>query len=122
MNFDGTEAEVFVQCGFDSRILRRHDATALFEPLGSQWHEITSGVTAEDLNRRPSPLVWSALEYGLHSAMVIPILRDAIERILASDGCVLADPYPDLDTEDTAQPLVLHPPPILDALTREGAA
>ena len=122
MKFDGTEAEICAQCGFDSRKWQRPDATALFELLGSRWREMTSGLSVEDLNRRPRPLVWSALEYGLHSAMVIPILRDAIERILASDGCVASDPCPDLDTEDNTQPLVLCPTPILDALEREGAA
>jgi len=95
---------------------------ALFESLRFRWQEITSGVSVEDLNRRPSPLVWSALEYGLHSAIVIPILRNSIERILAFDGCVVPDPCPDVDTENNTQPLVLRPTPILDALEREGAA
>ena len=34
------------------------------------------------LNRRPAPLVWSPLEYGLHSIFAIPILRDRVEWLL----------------------------------------
>ena len=54
--------------------------------------------------------------------MVIPILRDAIERILASDGCHAPDPCPEVDTEDNTQPLTLDPTVIVNDLDREGAA
>ncbi len=122
MNFDGTEAEICEQCGFDSRTWQRHDALVLFDSLGSWWGDTTSEVGEQDLNRRPSPFVWSALEYGLHSAFVMPILRDAIERILMSNGCHAPDPCPEVDTEDNSQPLTLDPAAIVNDLEREGAA
>lgn len=122
MNFDGTEAEICDRCGFDSRTWRRPDAQALFGTLGSWWRQTIAGIDEADLNRRPRPLVWSALEYGLHSALVIPILRDAIGRIVASDGCHAPDPCPEVDTEDNTRPLTLDAAVIVDDLEREGTA
>jgi hypothetical protein len=122
VNFDGTEPEVCAQCGFDSRTWQRRDASALFDSLGSWWHHATTGIDRVDLNRRPSPRVWSALEYGLHSAVVVKILRDIIEQILAADGCDVPDPCPDVDTEDNTRPLTLEPATIINSLEREGAA
>ena len=122
MIFDGSEAEVCEECAFDSRQWHRQDAVDLFDSLGSRWRDVTLGIDDGELNRRPRPLTWSALEYGLHSAFVIAILRDAIERILAADGCHAPDLCPEVDTEDNTQPLVLARFAILDALEREGRA
>lgn len=121
MIYDGSEAEVCARCGFDSNSWRRRDTTVVFGMLGYWWRHATAGIPDEDLNRRPRPHVWSALEYGLHSAMVIPILRDGIERILAEDGCHAPDPCPEVDTEDATRPLHLDPASILGALEIEGA-
>jgi hypothetical protein len=52
--------------------------------------------------------------------MVLPILRDEIEVMLAHDGAEVRDPCPDLDIEDATRPLTLDPASILDALDREG--
>ena len=93
----------------------------VFERLGYWWRLATVGVSEGDLNRRPAPGVWSALEYGLHSAMVLPILRDGIELMLAHDRREVPDPCPDVDIEDATRPLILDPASILDALDREGA-
>ena len=120
VRFDGTEPETCGRCGFDSRWWGRRDASAVFERLGYWWRSATVGIEADDLNRRPAPGVWSALEYGLHSAMVLPILCDGIEMILAHDGAEVRDPCPDLDIEDATRPLTLDPVSILDALEREG--
>jgi hypothetical protein len=118
---DGSEPETCQRCGFDSRLWRRQDASAVLEQVGYWWRLATADVSADDLNRRPAPGVWSALEYGLHSAMVLPILRQGIEVILAHDGAEVRDPSPEVDTEDAAHPLTLDPASILDALEREGA-
>ncbi len=121
VRFDGSEPETCRRCGFDSRWWGRRDASLVFERLGYWWRSATVGVGADDLNRRPGPGVWSVLEYGLHSAMVLPILRDGIELILAHDGAEVRDPCPDVDIEDATRPLTLDPASILDALEREGA-
>lgn len=90
--------------------------------LGLWWRLATAGSSVEELNRRPAPGVWSALEYGLHSAMVLPILRQEIEDMLAHDRADVHDPCPEVDTEDASRPLTLDPAPILEDLEREGAA
>jgi hypothetical protein len=121
VNFDGSEPELCRRCRFDSRQWRRQDASTVLERLGSWWRLATADLSADRLNQRPAPGVWSALEYGLHSAMVLPILRDEIEVMLAHDGAEVRDPCPDLDIEDASRPLTLDPASILDALEREGA-
>lgn len=108
------------RCGFDSRWWRREDASAVFKSLGVWWRLATADLTVDDLNRRPAPGVWSALEYGLHSAMVLPILRYGIEVILAHDLAEVHDPCPEVDTEDATSPLTLEPDSIVDDLEREG--
>ena len=120
MRFDGSEPETCERCGFDSRRWQRRDASAVFKELGRWWRLATSGLGADDLNRRPAPGVWSALEYGLHSAMVVPILREGIEVMLANDHVEVHDPAADVDIEDATRPLTLEPASILDALQREG--
>ena len=122
MRFDGSEPERCARCGFDSRRWRRHDASVVLDLLGLWWRLATAGSSVEELNRRPALGVWSALEYGLHSAMVLPILRQEIEGMLAHDRADVHDPCPEVDTEDASRPLTLDPGPILEALEREGAA
>ena len=109
VRFDGSEPETCGRCGFDSQSWRRRDASTVFELLGYWWRAATVGVSLDDLNRRPAGGVWSALEYGLHTAMVLPILRDGIEVILAHDGAEVRDPCPDVDIDDATRPLTLDP-------------
>jgi hypothetical protein len=88
--------------------------------LGYWWRQASAAVSDEDLNRRPAPGVWSAMEYGLHSAWVLPLLRDSIERMVAHDRSRTPDPYPDLDIEDASRPLTLDPSSLFTDLEREG--
>lgn len=122
MRLDGSEPEICTRCGFDSRRWERRDASAVFHLLGNWWRRAIADMSVEDLNRRPAPGVWSALEYGLHSAMVVPILRHAIEAMLAVDRVEVHDPCPGVDIEDNTRPLTLDPSALLDDLEREGAA
>ena len=66
--------------------------------------------------------VWSALEYGFHSAFVLPILGHEIEVMLAHDRAGVHDPCPEIDIEDATRLLTLDPESILDDLEREGAS
>jgi MOSC domain-containing protein YiiM len=122
VRFDGSEPETCQRCGFDSRRWQRQDASAIFKLLGCWWRLATAEVSANDLNRRPAPGVWSALEYGLHSAFVLPILRYELEVILDHDRADVHDPCPEIDIEDATRPLTLDPESILDDLEREGAS
>ena len=55
------------------------------------------------INRPAGSGVWSALEYGLHSAFVLPILGHEIEVILAHDRRGVHDPCPEIDIEDATR-------------------
>jgi MOSC domain-containing protein YiiM len=120
---DGTRAETCAECGFDGSHWRPRDAASLFGALGYWWRSALEGSTTGDLNRRPAPGVWSALEYGLHSALVTAINRVGIELILAEDGVTLPEP-PALDGagSDGHDALVLEATPVIEDLEREGLA
>ena len=112
--------ETCAECGFDGRDWRVRDAVTLFDALGYWWRLATAGVRDDDLNRRPAPGVWSALEYGLHTSLVTAVIRSGIEVILDDDGVALpAVTAPDADPENA---LVLDRRTVLDALEREGRA
>jgi len=94
----------------------------MFKSLGVWWRLLTDGFSVDELNRRPAPEVWSALEYALHSAFVLPLLREAIEVMLTRDRARVRDPWPALDIEDATRPQILDPVPLVEDLDREAAA
>jgi MOSC domain-containing protein YiiM len=117
---DGITPETCAECGFDARAWTRRDAGSLLDALGTWWSLATTGIPAAELNHRPAPGVWSALEYGLHSARVTAVIRDGIERILAEDGCQLPVPPAPADA-DGAAGLDLDPAQVLSALGHAGS-
>jgi MOSC domain-containing protein YiiM len=120
---DGTRPETCAECGFDGSKWRRRDAATLFDALGYWWRLALDGSSPEDVNHRPLPGVWSALEYGLHSAVVTAFNRAGIEMILAEDGGRLPEPPPLPSAEsDSTAALVLDPARVLEDLEREGGA
>jgi MOSC domain-containing protein YiiM len=125
---DGTKPETCAECGFDGSRWRRRDAASLFDALGYWWRLALGEASpdqssAQDLNRRPSSGVWSALEYGLHSALVTAVNRAGIEMILAENSVILPEP-PALGSAegDGDAALVLDPAQVLADLEREGRA
>ena len=122
---DGTSPETCEECGFDSHAWRRRDAASLLSNLGYWWRLATDGLPAADLGQRPAPEVWSALEYGLHSALVLAVIRVGVEMILADDGCLLPDPPAAEDagaTAGQATALTLAPAFVAAELEREAKA
>ncbi len=118
---DGTRPETCPECGFDSSQWRVRDAGSFFGALGFWWRHALAGVSADDLNRRPGPDVWSVLEYGLHSALVTAVNRVGIELILDNPGTVLPDPPPTA-SGDEHEPLILDAERVVADLEREGTA
>jgi MOSC domain-containing protein YiiM len=116
---NGTAPETCEECGFDSRRWRIRDAASVFDELGFWWDHATRGLDRDVLNRRPQPEVWSALEYGFHTALVTAIIRTGLEMILADDGCQLPSPPA---TADEGRPLELDPKSVIDDIRREGQA
>jgi MOSC domain-containing protein YiiM len=109
------------KCGFDSRRWRLRDAATLFGELGWWWERATYGFSADDLNRRPAPAVWSVLEYGLHTALAAAVIRVEVQAILAEDGCT---PGVEFDIGDATVDnwVPLDRQATLVDLEREGAA
>jgi MOSC domain-containing protein YiiM len=118
---DGTTPETCGECGFDSRSWRVSDARTLFDALGYWWRLATAGLSDVDLNRRPTPGVWSAMEYGLHTSFVTAVIRSGLELILDRDGSALPA-VPALPAGAKDHSLTLEPAEVLAALEREGAA
>ncbi|HEV8064715.1 MAG TPA: MOSC domain-containing protein [Acidimicrobiales bacterium] len=116
---DGAAEPSCDECGFDPRAWRRRDAETLFGALGWWWKAALAGTEQAAANRRPQPGVWSALEYGAHTAGALAFLRSGLEAVLATDGAALppephVPPVPgttcsDLDEEE-----------ILAAVEQEG--
>jgi len=119
---DGLTTETCDECGFDGGAWRVRDAVTILDATGLWWQLATDGVAAADLVARPAPGVWSALEYGLHAALVTAVLREAIERVLATDGARLPDPPELVAADPHERPAVLDPADVADAVAREGRA
>jgi MOSC domain-containing protein YiiM len=118
---DGSALETCAECGFDARHWRVRDAATMFGALGYWWRLAIAGIGDEELNHRPAPGVWSALEYAMHSALVTAVIRVGIEAILAEDSCELPAP-PSLEPAGETNGLVLDADTTLDALEAAGAA
>lgn len=114
-------SETCAACGFDADDWSVRDACAFFDALGTWWELASVGVADEVLLARPAAGVWSALEYGLHAALVTAVLREGVERTVAEDGTALSLPPEVADLGD-APPLDLARDEVIGALEREGRA
>ena len=119
---DGLIPETCDECGFDARAWRVRDAATLLGAMGTWWRMALAGIDAEALNTRPAPGVWSALEYGAHTALVLAMHRIGIEMIAAQDGVVLPAVPPMADATDDDAAARLDPAAVLADLEREGSA
>jgi MOSC domain-containing protein YiiM len=117
---DGATPETCHACGFDAEAWTPHDAATLLDALGVWWRLALADLPADAVNRRPAPGVWSALEYGQHSALVTAVLRFAIEQVLDDDGTRLP-PAPEGDGPAGA-PVQLDAAVVVADLDREGHA
>ena len=117
---DGVVPETCAGCGFDARDWTVRDATTVLDALGRWWELASADIPPAALNRRPRPGVWSALEYGLHSALVTAIWRVGLELIIDHDECDLPPP-PELDGASD-EPVPLDAGAVIADLGREGHA
>jgi len=116
---DGVTPETCAACGFDAGAWTPHAAATLLDALGLWWRLALADLPADTVNRRPAPDVWSALEYGQHSALVTAVLRFAIEQIL--DDETRLPPAPEGDGSAGA-PVQLAVDAVVADLDREGRA
>jgi MOSC domain-containing protein YiiM len=119
---DGQTPETCAECGFDARLWKLRDVVSLLGATGEWWAMAIEGVDREQLNTRPAPGVWSVLEYGVHTSLVLAMLRVGVELIVANDGVVLP-PVPEggeAAVDDGA--LDLDPARVVRDIEREAAA
>jgi hypothetical protein len=106
------------ECGFDASSIRCTDVADGLRRALVDWTEVFARA---DVRSRPSPAVWSPLEYGCHVRDVFGVYAGRIQRMLAEDG-----PHYDnwdqdataLDDDYPAQP----PARVADDLVASGAA
>jgi MOSC domain-containing protein YiiM len=118
---DGSKPERCDECGFDASKWRVRDAIAVFDTLGWWWRLAIDGIDPSALNRRPSPEVWSVLEYGVHSSLVTAVWRFGLELIAESNGVTLP-PVPGGGASGAGEPATVDPGAVLTDLEREGVA
>jgi hypothetical protein len=79
------EPERCAACGFDGTRLTVADAVTALRSVGPRWRRLFKDVEPETLRTRPSPDVWSALEYTAHTRDVIAMNGWAMNEILKGD-------------------------------------
>jgi len=85
------------ECGFDTRAFAREEVGDLLRANAVAWQEVLAG-PVEDLRRRPSPQVWSPLEYACHVRDVFRLYHERLNLMLDQD-----DPlFPNWDQDATA--------------------
>jgi len=83
-------------CGFDARLPGRSDLAPLTLEMARRWESALVGI--DEPARRPSPAVWSPLEYACHSRDVLALASFRVQLMLAED----APRYPNWDQDETA--------------------
>ena len=83
------------ECGFDASVVPMSGASVLTGRTVDAWREVLDGAAVDV---RPSPLVWSPLEYGCH-------VRDVYELFAQRIGLMRTEedpPFADWDQDATA--------------------
>jgi MOSC domain-containing protein YiiM len=118
---DGLTPETCDECGFDGRAWKVRDAISLLRATGGWWALATAGIDRATLNTRPAPGIWSAMEYGVHTSLVLAMHRIGIGLVVANDGVVLPAVPEGADASADDEAADLDPEQVLADLEREGA-
>lgn len=109
------------ECGIDEAQLTIHDATDALRSFPRRYAEAVDGMDDDALRRRPSPEVWSVLEYLVHVREVLELLAMSVPVVLDQPGVT----FPDVDVEaaSAARPVwVLDRTLALDGIAKACAA
>jgi len=71
------------QCGGDAQGIPRDAIAGMIRANAEAWQHVLAG---RDTRRRPSPGVWSALEYGCHVRDVLRLYDALLVLMLTVDG------------------------------------
>jgi DinB superfamily len=101
------------ECGLDTRQIRRENVPRLLREVSATWVAILE--QREDVRTRPSPAVWSPLEYACHVRDVFGLYDHRLERMLLEedplfpnwdqDAAALAERYGEQDPARVAAQL-----------------
>ena len=83
-------------CGLDTRSFPRDAVPGMIRANAAAWRDVLAG--PGDVRRRPTPAVWSPLEYGCHVRDVLRLYDQRLELMLTLDGPL----YPNWDQDATA--------------------
>jgi hypothetical protein len=84
------------ECGLDTRELQRETIPLILRDTAAQWVVVLEQVA--DVRKRPSPKVWSPLEYACHVRDVFRLYDARLHRMLVEE-----DPlYPNWDQDAAA--------------------
>ena len=93
-----TSRETCDECGFDAAERSIADLGARARALADEWAATLDRNGADQLHRRPSPEVWSAVEYTVHTARVVEYWVDAASQLVRGERIEMSeDTYPDAD-------------------------
>jgi hypothetical protein len=73
------------ECGLDTQGFPREAVAGMTRANARAWQRVLSGGRPEDARRRPSPDVWSALEYGCHVRDVLRLFDERLALMLTAD-------------------------------------
>jgi hypothetical protein len=107
------------ECGFDADSVSPSDAVVALRSLSRRWRAATALADREDddvLRRRPSPEVWSVLEYAAHTRDAIAVNGWAMGRTLDEDHPVFEWPGEDVREKAAAGYSSLAPEAVVDEL------
>ena len=72
------------ECGFDASAITCTDVSDMLRGAVGRWHYVLT--SRPDVRERPSPEVWSPLEYGCHVRDVFRVYNGRVRRMLDEDG------------------------------------
>jgi hypothetical protein len=78
------------ECGFDTQAFGRDEVGNLLRANAAEWHEVLAA-PPDDLRHRPSPQVWSPLEYACHVRDVFRIYHERLNLMLGQDDPLFAN-------------------------------
>jgi hypothetical protein len=106
------------ECGFDTRLVAPRDLAEVVRANAAAWQAV---LLRPDVDARPSPGVWSPLEYACHVRDVFRVFTRRLELMLTQD-----DPlFENWDQDATALEYDYRsqqPAQVADELTHAGAA
>ena len=105
------------ECGFDARTVALADVPDLIRANAAGWTDV---LTRDDVSVRPSPTVWSPLEYACHVRDVFRLYDQRLHRMLGEDDPLFANW--DQDETAVAERYWAHDPAVVAGELDDAAA